>query len=84
LTRDNKKIKIVHTNGQSNLRSSCQSIFSLSQHHPTLECAKATFQDILGHLIPIFVSPLGCGEVFFGSNQNNTKSGFFCVGACKG
>jgi len=29
-----QKIKIVRTNQQSNLRGSCQSIFSLSQHHP--------------------------------------------------
>jgi len=28
------KIKIVRTNQQSNLRNSCQSIFSLSRHHP--------------------------------------------------
>jgi len=28
------KIKIVRTNGQPNLRGSCQSIFSLSRHHP--------------------------------------------------
>jgi len=32
LTRDNKKIKIVRPNRQSNLGSSCQSIFSLSRH----------------------------------------------------
>jgi len=30
-----QKIKIVRTNRQSNLRGSCQSIFSLSRHHPT-------------------------------------------------
>jgi len=30
-----QKIKIVHTNPQSNLQASCQSIFSLSQHHPS-------------------------------------------------
>jgi len=30
-----QKIKIVHTNQQSNLRASCQSIFSLSWHHPS-------------------------------------------------
>jgi len=35
LTRDNKKEKIVRTNRQSNLRSSCQSIFSLSRHLPS-------------------------------------------------
>jgi len=29
-----QKIKIVRTNQQSNLRGSCQSIFSLCQHHP--------------------------------------------------
>jgi len=29
-----QKIKIVRTNRQSNLRASCQSIFSLSRHHP--------------------------------------------------
>jgi len=29
-----QKIKIVRTNRQSNLRCSCQSIFSLSWHHP--------------------------------------------------
>jgi len=29
-----QKIKIVRTNRQSNLRGSCQSIFSLSRHHP--------------------------------------------------
>jgi len=29
-----QKIKIVCTNQQSNLQASCQSIFSLSQHHP--------------------------------------------------
>jgi len=31
-----QKIKIVRTNRQSNLRVSCQSIFSLCRHHPTL------------------------------------------------
>jgi len=31
-----QKIKIIRTNRQSNLRASCQSIFSLYQHHPTL------------------------------------------------
>jgi len=30
-----QKIKIVRTNRQSNLPSSCQSIFSLSWHHPS-------------------------------------------------
>jgi len=30
-----QKIKIVRTNQQSNLRRSCQSIFSLSRHHPS-------------------------------------------------
>jgi len=30
-----QKIKIVRTNQQSNLRVSCQSIFSLSLHHPS-------------------------------------------------
>jgi len=30
-----QKIKIVRTNRQSNLLASCQSIFSLSRHHPT-------------------------------------------------
>jgi len=30
-----QKLKIVRTNRQSNLRGSCQSIFSLSRHHPT-------------------------------------------------
>jgi len=30
-----QKIKIVRSNQQSNLRSSCQSIFSLSWHHPS-------------------------------------------------
>jgi len=30
-----QKIKIVRTNGQSNLGGSCQSIFSLCRHHPT-------------------------------------------------
>jgi len=29
-----QKIKIVRTNRQSNLRVSCQSIFSLCRHHP--------------------------------------------------
>jgi len=28
------EIKIVRTNGQSNLWVSCQSIFSLCRHHP--------------------------------------------------
>jgi len=32
-----QKIKIIHTNQQSNLRSSCQSIFSLCWHHPNHE-----------------------------------------------
>jgi len=31
-----QKIKIIRTNRQSNLRGSCQSIFSLSRHHPNL------------------------------------------------
>jgi len=31
-----QKIKIVCTNQQSNLCGSCQSIFSLCRHHPTL------------------------------------------------
>jgi len=31
-----QKIKIVRTNRQSNLRGSCQSIFSLCRHHPTI------------------------------------------------
>jgi len=30
-----QKIKIVRTNRQSNLLSSCQSIFSLCRHHPS-------------------------------------------------
>jgi len=30
-----QKIKIVRTNRQSNLRGSCQSIFSFCRHHPT-------------------------------------------------
>jgi len=30
-----QKMKNVRTNRQSNLRGSCQSIFSLSRHHPT-------------------------------------------------
>jgi len=30
-----QKIKIVRTNRQSNLRCSCQSIFSLCRHHPS-------------------------------------------------
>jgi len=30
-----QKIKIVRTNWQSNLRASCQSIFSLCWHHPS-------------------------------------------------
>jgi len=30
-----QKRKIVRTNRQSNLRASCQSIFSLSRHHPS-------------------------------------------------
>jgi len=30
-----QKIKIVRTNRQSNLRGSCQSIFSLCRHHPS-------------------------------------------------
>jgi len=30
-----QKIKIFRTNRQSNLRGSCQSIFSLSWHHPS-------------------------------------------------
>jgi len=29
-----QKIKIIRTNRQSNLWASCQSIFSLSRHHP--------------------------------------------------
>jgi len=32
-----QKIKIVRTNRQSNLPASCQSIFSLCRHHPTLQ-----------------------------------------------
>jgi len=32
-----RKIKIVRTNRQSNLRASCQSIFSLSENHPNNE-----------------------------------------------
>jgi len=44
LTRDNKKIKIVRTNRQSNLGASSQSIFSLCWHHPRLfRCCKATW-----------------------------------------
>jgi len=31
-----QKIKILRTNRQSNLLASCQSIFSLSRHHPSL------------------------------------------------
>jgi len=34
IDKGQQKIKIVHTNRQSNLRVSCQSIFSLSRHHP--------------------------------------------------
>jgi len=30
-----QKIKIVRSNRQSNLRDSCQSLFSLSRHHPS-------------------------------------------------
>jgi len=33
-TEGQQKIKIVRTNRQSNLRGSCQSIFSLCWHHP--------------------------------------------------
>jgi len=32
-----QKIKIIRPNRQSNLRGSCQSIFSLSRHLPTLQ-----------------------------------------------
>jgi len=36
-----QKIKIIRTNRQSNLRGSCQSIFSLSRHHPnSLFCGR--------------------------------------------
>jgi len=35
---EEQKIKIVLTNRQSNLLSSCQSIFSLCRHHPTRQC----------------------------------------------
>jgi len=35
IDKGQQKIKIIHTNQQSNLRASCQSIFSLCQHHPT-------------------------------------------------
>jgi len=31
-----QKIKIVRTNRQSNLRGSCQSVFSLCWHHPSV------------------------------------------------
>jgi len=33
-----QKIKIIRTSRQSNLGGSCQSIFSLSWHHPTRKC----------------------------------------------
>jgi hypothetical protein len=32
-----QKIKIVHTSWQSNLRGSCQSLFSLFWHHPSFK-----------------------------------------------
>jgi len=35
IDKGQQKIKIVSSNQQSNLRSSCQSIFSLSWHHPS-------------------------------------------------
>jgi len=34
IERGQQKIKIVRTTQQSNLRGSCQSIFSLCRHHP--------------------------------------------------
>jgi len=37
LMRVQQKIKIIHTNQQSNLGGSCQSIFSLSRHYPIAE-----------------------------------------------
>jgi len=36
IDKGQQKIKIVCTNRQSNLWGSCQSTFSLCQHHPTL------------------------------------------------
>jgi len=36
IVKGQQKIKIVRTNRQSNLLSSCQSIFSLCRHHPNL------------------------------------------------
>jgi len=34
IDKGQQKIKIIRTNQQSNLRGSCQSIFSLSRHLP--------------------------------------------------
>jgi len=51
-----QKIKIVRTNRQSNLRGSCQSIFSLSRHHPTSR--PAMIMSSLTSLKPISRRPL--------------------------
>jgi len=40
--------KMVHTNQQSNLRGSCQSIFSLCQHHPQVLPTWINFSILLG------------------------------------
>jgi len=62
-----QKIKIVHTNRQSNLWASCQSIFSLCQHHPS-----HAYQDF--NLVKFSLT--GSGEVMV---FNTSKCGKFKI-----
>jgi len=63
-----QKIKIVRTNRQSNLRGSCQSIFSLCRHHPTLHKEKNSNQFIfflVGQRVSPHPHPPGRGAISF-------------------
>jgi len=40
IDKGQQKLKIICSNQQSNLRGSCQSIFSLSWHHPSVKVVK--------------------------------------------
>jgi len=47
IDKGQQKIKIVRSNRQSNLWVSCQSIFSLFQHHPTAPVTTTNQQGVL-------------------------------------
>jgi len=58
-----QKIKIIRTNRQSNLRGSCQSIFSLSRHHPKEAPQKRIKVKVEEGTMPTKPEPSSAGDV---------------------